>query len=101
MIIVTGTIVGKPEARERMLAECIAHSERSRAEPGCLSHNVHLDGENFDRLVFVERWTDTAALKIHFTVPESGAFVRAMGALAVVPPSIEIYEATQIPPASL
>jgi quinol monooxygenase YgiN len=47
--------------------------------------------------VFVEQWADMAALKQHFAVPESGAFVRAMSGLASGPPSITIYDATEIP----
>jgi quinol monooxygenase YgiN len=35
-------------------------------EPGCISHAVHVDCENPLRLVFIEQWTDRAALLAHF-----------------------------------
>jgi quinol monooxygenase YgiN len=45
------------------------------------------------RLVFVEEWADQAALAAHFAVPASRAFARALGALAVEPPRIQVFEA--------
>jgi quinol monooxygenase YgiN len=66
---------------------------RSRAEAGCLAHAVHQDVENPLRLVFVEEWADQAALAAHFAVPASRAFARALGALAVEPPRIQVFEA--------
>jgi len=41
---------------------------RSRSEPGCISHAVHVDCENPLRLVFFEQWADRAALLAHFAV---------------------------------
>lgn len=70
---------------------CIAHSQRSRAEPGCIAHNVHADCEDANRLVFVELWEDNAAVKAHFAVPASGETVRQMAALSSAPPEMTIY----------
>jgi hypothetical protein len=50
-----------------------------------------------DRLVFVERWADAAALQAHFRVPASRRFVEALTALAVAPPSMQLYGATPLP----
>jgi quinol monooxygenase YgiN len=69
---------------------------RSRTEPGCLLHSVHRDVEDPNRLVFIEHWADRAALDAHFQVPESGAFVTGLRGLTTAPPTIEIYEATQL-----
>lgn len=46
--------------------------------------------------MFVEQWADRAALLAHFAVPASRAFVKAAGALAAAPPSLEIYDATPV-----
>lgn len=86
MIIITGSIVVKPGCHEQALALGIAHSARSRAEPGCLAHNCHIDAENPDRIVFIEQWADMAAVQVHFAVPASGAFVQELSALAATPP---------------
>jgi quinol monooxygenase YgiN len=95
MIVVWGSI----EAIAGKFAEAVQlsleHVHRSRQEPGCISHNVHTDIENGNRLTFFEEWADMAALQIHFAVPESGQFVENISKLAVGPPAIKIYEATQ------
>lgn len=101
MIIITGSVMTNAENRAAIEAEAVAHCRRSRAEPGCVAHAVHADIENPDRLVFVEKWADAAALMAHFAVPESGAFVRAISALSTEPPSMEIYQADEIKPADL
>lgn len=99
MIIITGSVLTNADNRAAIEAEAVAHCRRSRAEPGCIAHVVHADIENPDRLVFVEKWADAAALLTHFAVPESGAFVRALSALSTEPPSMEIYQADEIKPA--
>ena len=96
MILVLGSVT----LREGCLAEALAlsreHVARSRAEPGCIAHAVHQDAEDPQRLVFVEQWSDRAALQQHFVVPASRAFAKALAALAAQAPSIALYEATQI-----
>lgn len=96
MIIVTGHVLTNAENRSAIEAECVAHSRRSRAEPGCIAHNIHADCEQPDRLVFVEKWTDSAALLAHFAVPESGAFVQAITRLSAERPEMQIYSANEI-----
>lgn len=101
MIIITGHIDAKPDTRDEMIALCIEHSQRSRAEPGCLAHNVHSDCERPDRLVFLEQWADEAAVAAHFAVPASRHFVQALSALAASAPVMKIYRATEVSPADL
>ena len=96
MIIVTGTVVARPDAVDEALRLATEHVVRSRSEPGCISHEVLRDPENPSRLVFVERWTDMAALKTHFAVPASGESVRALTALSTQPPEMVLYEATEL-----
>jgi quinol monooxygenase YgiN len=57
---------------------------------------VHSDCENPLRLVFIEQWTNRAALAAHFAVPASRDFVRAVQPLATASPTIEIYDATKV-----
>jgi quinol monooxygenase YgiN len=93
MIIVTGSVRARPDAIDQVLRLSLEHVHRARTEPGCLLHSVHRDVEDDLRLVFLEHWTDTAALTAHFEVPASNQFVRGVTALAAEPPTIEIYEA--------
>ncbi len=96
MIIVTGTVLAREGTLDNVLAIATEHVLRSRAEPGCISHAVYRDTEEPLRLQFVERWTDMAALKVHFAVPASGETVRAMAALCTEPPSMTLYEASEV-----
>ena len=96
MILVTGSVLAKPDTYDEVLAISLAHVQRSRAEPGCVAHNVHQDAENSLRLVFVEEWTDRAALLAHFAVLESRAFAQTIRALAAEPPVLKIYETTPV-----
>lgn len=93
MILVTGTILARPETLEELRHLSLEHVRRSRLEPGCLSHNVQVDCENPLRLSFVEQWSDTAALQAHFSVPASVAFVQALRPLAAAPPEMTVYAA--------
>jgi len=96
MLIVTGSVTARPESIDDVLALSLAHVRRSRQEPGCLAHAVYRDCEDALRLVFVEHWADADALRAHFRVPASGAFVREVSALAASPPELSIYEARAV-----
>lgn len=97
MIIITGGITMKPEARDRAIALGCEHSVRSRAEPGCIAHNCHVDCEDEARLVFVELWQDMDAVTAHFAVPDSGEFVRELRDMATGTPVITLFTADELP----
>jgi len=96
MILITGHVILTSEHRERMIALSAEHSARSRGEAGCLAHHCHVDVENPDRLVFVEEWESADAVRAHFAVPASGAFVAEMRRLSPEPPVICIYAVEDI-----
>ena len=96
MILITGHVILTPEHRERMIALGVEHSARSRGEAGCVAHHCHIDIENPDRLVFVEQWASIDAVRAHFAVPASRAFVAEMRALSPEPPAIRIYTADDV-----
>jgi quinol monooxygenase YgiN len=96
MIVVTGSVLARQDTRDEILRLSLEHVHRSRREPGCLSHAVHIDCEDPLRLVFVERWADRNALLAHFAVPASRDFVKALQPLAAASTTLEIYDATQL-----
>jgi len=96
MILVTGSVVAKEGCLAEAIALSLEHVRRSRLEGGCLSHAVHQDVENPQRLVFVEEWADQAALGAHFAVPASRAFGKALAALAAQPPEMTVFEASPV-----
>ena len=96
MIIVTGSVTARSDTFDAVLSEAQAHVERSRLEDGCISHALHIDADNPLRLFFFEEWRDMAALKTHFAVPESGAFVAALRALCETTEPIRMFEAVAV-----
>lgn len=93
MIIVTGAVKARPDTFERALEVCLEHTRRSREEPGCISHDVHIDAEDPLKLVFFERWADREALQTHFEVPASNAFMREVRELAETAAPLQILQA--------
>lgn len=96
MIVVTGSVTARADSFDLVRELSLEHVRRSRTEPGCISHAVHVDCENPLRLVFFEQWADRAALLTHFAVPASRDFVRALQSLASAATTIELYEATSL-----
>jgi quinol monooxygenase YgiN len=93
VIIVTGSIHGRPETMARIETLSLEHVRRSRQEPGCLLHSVQRDIENPLHLVFLEQWRDADALRTHFRVAASRSFVSEVETLAAQPPEISIFSA--------
>src|ERR1700761_6515153 len=96
MILVTGDTTARPDSIAEMLRVALEHVQRSRSEPGCISHDVAVDPQNRLRLLFTERWADEAALKTHFRVPESRAMWKRLQELAAEPGAMQIYDAREI-----
>ena len=96
MIVVTGSVTAREDSFDQMRDLSLEHVRRSRTEPGCISHAVHVDCENQLRLMFFEQWADRAALLAHFAVPASRDFVRSLQALAEAATTIELYDATRL-----
>jgi quinol monooxygenase YgiN len=96
MIVVTGSVTARADSFAEVLELSLEHVQRSRTEPGCLSHAVHVDCENPMRLVFFEQWADRSALLAHFSVPASRDFVRSLQGLADRATTIELYDATRL-----
>jgi quinol monooxygenase YgiN len=96
MIVVTGSVTARTDSLEAVRKLSLEHVHRSRGEPGCISHAVHVDCENPLRLVFIEQWADRSALSAHFAVPASRDFVRALQPLAATASTLEIYDAARL-----
>jgi quinol monooxygenase YgiN len=96
MIVVTGSVTARQNSLEEVRRLSLEHVHRSRSEPGCISHAVHVDCENPLRLVFFEQWADRAALLAHFAVPASREFVRSLQSLAATATTIDLYDATRL-----
>ena len=96
MIVVTGSVTARADSFDEVRKLSLEHVRRSRTEPGCISHAVHVDCENPLKLVFFEQWADREALAAHFAVPASREFVRALQSLAAAATTIELYDGHKI-----
>ena len=96
MILVTGSVAAREDSFDEVRRLSLEHVHRSRLEPGCLAHAVHIDCEKPLRLVFAEQWADRTALGAHFAVPASRDFVRALKSLAAGATTLEIFDATRV-----
>jgi len=96
MIIVTGHAMARQDTELAVQQLALEHVQRSRTEPGCLSHEVSRDVEHPLRFTFVERWADMAALQAHFRLDASRQFVRSLTQLCAAPPQMALYQAEAI-----
>lgn len=96
LILVTGSITARADSIDALIAASLAHVQRSRAETGCLSHDVSRSVEDLLRLIFVERWADRESLDIHFKQSGSLEFLSAVRALAAASDGMQIYQATML-----
>ena len=101
MIVVLGTALARPDTLDEMRRLSIEHVERSRGEPGCLSHEVAIDALRPLQLSFTERWSDAAALAAHFQLDASRRFAKALAALGAQPPQMTLYVADAVTPSQL
>jgi quinol monooxygenase YgiN len=90
MLVVTGRVTARPDTFEALREAALAHVARSRTEPGCLRHGVHVDCEDPLSLFFYEEWADRASLDTHFAQEGSSAFMAAVRELAASSTRVKI-----------
>ena len=90
MLIVSGSMTARPDTFEALRESALAQTRRSRAEPGCISHSVHVDCENPLRLFFYEEWADRAALDVHFAEKGSNDFMKTVRELSASSTRVKI-----------
>lgn len=96
MIIVLGSAKVKPGQVEAALELSLTHVHRSRAEAGCISHDVSVDAENPSHLMFTERWADMPALLTHFALEASKDFIAELTPMLSGAPEMRIYQADEV-----
>lgn len=93
MIIIIGSVTIRDETLDEALRISQEHVNRCRIEAGCINHGVHIDNEDPNRLVFVERWE---SMEQHFQVTEPAEFAGKIAELASVAPTMELYHSASI-----
>jgi len=67
IIKIVATLRAKPGKGQHLKQVLLACVEGSRAEPGCLFYDLHVDRSDAERFVFIEGWKDMAAIEHHKT----------------------------------
>lgn len=88
---IVARITGRAETAEALESVLTALVGATRAEPGCLSYELCRSRSDPAEFVFVEEWTNDAAVDAHMTTAHvQDAFSKAQSLLGM-PPDIRKY----------
>jgi quinol monooxygenase YgiN len=73
---------GRAEEARALMSEVAAES---RKEEGCIAYDLHVDKNDADRIVVLERWESQDALDHHFTLPHTAKVTESMDMLDELP----------------
>jgi quinol monooxygenase YgiN len=68
-VTIIGTVTAKPHTRDELFALLAAQVAPTRAEPGCISYDFHVDATDPCIFVFYENWKTQADLERHLDMP--------------------------------
>lgn len=66
---IIGTVVAKPETREELREILSGFVASTRAEPGCINYDFHVDPADPCVFVFYENWRSKDDLDLHLASP--------------------------------
>ncbi len=69
MYTIIGTVTARPETRAELATLLAAQIAPTRAEPGCITYDFHVDAADPCVFVFYENWTSRDALDAHLAMP--------------------------------
>ena len=68
-VTIIGTVTAKPETRDELLTLLAAQVAPTRAEPGCINYDFHVDAADPCCFVFYENFQSQADLDTHLAMP--------------------------------
>lgn len=89
---IIGMVVAKDETRDEVGAILADQVAPTRAEPGCISYDFHVDAENPNRFMFYENWRSRADLDAHLQAPHLKPLFGRLEELLAEPVDIHFYE---------
>ncbi len=96
MILLTAYAQVKPGQAEEALEACEVVRQASVQEPGCDRYDYYVSPRDENQIVFVEEWSNMAALQSHFQQPAFQNFMGAIGDLLEGQAEIRIFEAEPV-----
>lgn len=92
MIAVIAKVPVQPEKKEEALEEVKKLMAEVAKEEGTLYYTLNIDTNNPNTLVFLERYTDMAALGVHGSTPHFKKFMEKAMTFAAGAPEITVLE---------
>jgi quinol monooxygenase YgiN len=92
MIAVIAKVPVKSEAKDEAIEEVKALMAKVAGEEGTLHYTLNIDRNNPDTLVFIERYKDMDALKVHGGTEHFQEFMGKSMNFASGPPEIVVLE---------
>ena len=68
-VTIIGTVIAKPETREELAGLLAGQVAPTRAGPGCMNYDFHVDAADPYCFVFYENWRSQADLDAHLDMP--------------------------------
>jgi quinol monooxygenase YgiN len=87
-VTIIGTVTARPECRDELEELLRQQVEPTRAEPGCINYDFHVDAANPCVFVFYENWTSQADLDAHLNMPHLAPLMSQIDRLLAVPVDI-------------
>jgi quinol monooxygenase YgiN len=84
-LIIVATVTARPECRDELESLLVAQIPPTRAEPGCINYDLHVDLSDPCAFVFHESWTCTDALSEHMAMPHLAPFLSQLDRLLAKP----------------
>ena len=88
MYTIIGTITARPESRAELETLLMAQVAPTRAEPGCINYDFHVDAADHCTFVFYENWTSREALDTHLAMPHLKPLFSQLDRLLALPVDI-------------
>lgn len=89
---ITGTLFGRPEKREELIALLRSFVAPTRAEAGCVEYQFHESQEEPNTFMFYENWVNQEALDLHLGMPYIRPIFERQAELLASPPVLKHYK---------
>jgi quinol monooxygenase YgiN len=89
---IIGMVVAKDETLEELREILTAQIAPTRAEPGCINYDFHVDAEDQNVFMFYENWRSKGDLDAHLKAPHLKPLFGRLDELLARPVEIKFYE---------
>lgn len=87
-VTIIGTVTAKPDTRDELLALLAGQVAPTRAEPGCINYDFHVDAADPCCFVFYENWQSQTDLDAHLAMPHLAPLFSQLDRLLAKPVDI-------------